>query len=174
MLTASESSPARPSPSRFCPVSLQPSVYQTFVSGETAGVEKLMELARAAGAKRAVKLNVSGAFHSPLMEPAVAGLREALAAASPRDPRFPVWSNVTEQSGTSARDAVELLLRQLVSPVRWAGEAGRLAAAHPGALFVEMGPGNVLTGLMKRIAPEAQTATCGTVAEVEALLGRLG
>ena len=147
---------------------------QIVVSGETAGVEKLMELARAAGAKRAVKLNVSGAFHSPLMEPAVAGLREALAAASPSDPRFPVWSNVTEQPGTSARDAVELLLRQLVSPVRWAGEAGRLAAAHPGALFVEMGPGNVLTGLMKRIAPEAQTATCGTVAEVEALLGRLG
>ena len=147
---------------------------QIVVSGETAGVEKAMELAKAAGAKRAVKLNVSGAFHSPLMEPAVAGLREALAAASPADPKFPVWSNVTEQPAASARDAVELLLRQLVSPVRWAGEAGRLAAAHPGALFVEMGPGNVLTGLMKRIAPEAQTATCGTVAEVETLLGRLG
>ena len=146
---------------------------QIVVSGETAGVEKLMELARAAGAKRAVKLNVSGAFHSPLMEPAVAGLREALAAASPRDPRFPVWSNVTEQPGTSARDAVELLLRQLVSPVRWAGEAGRLAAAHPGALFVEMGPGNVLVGLVKKIAPQVQSMACGTVADVDALVARV-
>jgi len=145
---------------------------QVVVSGEVAGVERAMELVKEAGAKRAVRLNVSGAFHSPLMEPAVAGLREALAASDLRDPAFPVWSNVTEQPVTSARDGAELLLRQLTSPVRWAGEAARLAAAHPGALFVEMGPGNVLTGLMKRIAPEAQTATCGTVAEVEALLAR--
>ena len=146
---------------------------QVVVSGEVGGVDRVMELAKAAGAKRAVRLNVSGAFHSPLMSPAIDGLQAALAGTTMRDPHFPVWSNVTEQPVTSARDAADLLVRQLTSPVRWAGEARRLAEAHPDALFVECGPGNVLTGLMKRIAPAAQTATCGTAAEVDALLARV-
>ena len=146
---------------------------QVVVSGETGGVERVMELAKAAGARRAVRLNVSGAFHSPLMSPAIAGLREALAGVQIRDPEFPVWSNVTEQPAESAKVAADLLVQQLTSPVRWAGEARRMAEAYPDALFVECGPGNVLTGLMKRIAPNAQTATCGTAAEVEALLARV-
>ena len=146
---------------------------QVVVSGEVGGVERVMELAKAAGAKRAVRLNVSGAFHSPLMSPAIQGLQSALAGTSMRDPHFPVWSNVTEQPVTTARAAADLLVQQLTSPVRWAGEARRLAEAHPDALFVECGPGNVLTGLMKRIAPSAQTATCGTAAEVDALLARI-
>jgi len=143
---------------------------QVVVSGEVTGVDRALELAKAAGAKRAVRLNVSGAFHSPLMEPAVAGLREALRAAPPADPRFPVYSNVTEQPVTSGAEAAELLARQLTSPVRWQGLVRNLAAAYPGALFVEMGPGNVLTGLMKRIAPDATATTCGTAADVEKLL----
>ena len=146
---------------------------QVVVSGEVGGVERVMELAKAAGAKRAVRLNVSGAFHSPLMSPAIGGLQAALAETSMRDPHFPVWSNVTEQPVTTARAAADLLVQQLTSPVRWAGEARKLAAAHPDALFVECGPGNVLTGLMKRIAPNVQTATCGTAAEVDALLARV-
>jgi [acyl-carrier-protein] S-malonyltransferase len=67
---------------------------------------------------------------------------------------------------------VDLLYRQLTAPVCWTDEVRALAAAHPDALFVEMGPGSVLTGLMKRIAPTVATATCGTAAEVDALLAR--
>ena len=149
------------------------SAEQTVVSGEVAGVERAMELAREAGAKRAVRLNVSGAFHSPLMQPSAPGLRDALGAAGISDPGFPVFSNVTEQPCTSATTAADLLLRQLTSPVRWVGLVRNMAAAYPGALFVEMGPGNVLTGLMKRIVPGARTATCGTVADVENVLSQV-
>ena len=144
---------------------------QVVISGELVGVDRAMEFAREAGAKRAVKLNVSGAFHSPLMEPARDGLREALDSAAWRDPSFPVSSNVTAAPVSDARTARDLLLRQLTAPVRWTELVRALAAAHPDALFVEMGPGNVLAGLAKRVAPAVRTATCGTAAEVESLLG---
>jgi [acyl-carrier-protein] S-malonyltransferase len=146
---------------------------QTVVSGEVNGVERAMALAKGAGAKRAVRLNVSGAFHSPLMEPAREGLRAALAEARLGEPAFPIFSNVNESPTSTAAAATELLLRQLTSPVRWTGVVRALAAAHPRALFVEMGPGNVLAGLAKRIVPGVQTATCGTAAEVDALLDRV-
>lgn len=143
---------------------------QIVVSGEIAGVERVMELAKDAGAKRAVRLPVSGAFHSPLMEPAASGLAAALESAALRDPRFPVWSNVTEAPVTDAATARSLLLRQLTSPVRWSGEVRALAAQHPDALFVEVGPGAVLSGLMKRIAPGVRTAICGSATDVEQLM----
>jgi [acyl-carrier-protein] S-malonyltransferase len=143
---------------------------QLVVSGEVAGVERAMELARAAGAKRAVRLNVSGAFHSPLMQPAAGGLAAALDEAAVTAPRFPVVSNVTAAPVSDADEARTLLVRQLTSPVWWTDVVRTLAERHPDALFVEMGPGNVLTGLVKRIAPELSTATCGTAAEVEQLL----
>lgn len=143
---------------------------QIVVSGEVAGVERAMELAKAAGAKRAVRLPVSGAFHSPLMQPAADGLRAAIAEAHFGAPRFPVFSNVTEQPVTDGAHGAELLVQQLTAPVRWVGEVRNLAAAYPDALFVEMGPGAVLSGLVKRIAPGVKTATCGTAAEVEQLL----
>jgi len=143
---------------------------QVVISGEIAAVERAMELARAAGAKRVVRLNVSGAFHSSLMEPASAGLKEALSAVRWADPSFPVYSNVTAQRVGSAELGRELLARQLTSAVRWTDVVRTMAAEHPGALFVEMGPGNVLTGLLKRLAPDHKAAACGTVAEVESLL----
>jgi len=143
---------------------------QVVISGEVAGVDRAIELVKAAGAKRAVKLNVSGAFHSPLMEFAQTGLAEALREACFRAASFPIYSNVTAQPVSSAKDAEALLLRQLTSPVRWTDLVKRLAADHPKALFVEMGPGNVLVGLVKRIAPEVATATCGTASEVKQLL----
>jgi [acyl-carrier-protein] S-malonyltransferase len=147
---------------------------QVVISGEVAAVERAMELAKGAGAKRAIKLNVSGAFHSPLMAVARDGLAEALAAADLRDPDFPVYANVTAEPVTSADDARRLLLEQLTSPVAWTQLVERLAADFPDALYVEMGPGNVLTGLVKKIAPSMQTATCGTVPEVEHLLAKVG
>ena len=146
---------------------------QVVISGETAGVERAMELVKEAGAKRALKLNVSGAFHSPLMESAQPGLAEALKASGMRAPSFPVISNVTAAPVMAAVEAQSLLLRQLTSPVRWTDVVRHLAAQHPTALFVEMGPGNVLAGLTKRIAPNVATATCGTAAEVDALLARV-
>jgi [acyl-carrier-protein] S-malonyltransferase len=143
---------------------------QIVISGELAAVEKAMELAKASGAKRALHLPVSGAFHSPLMQPAQAGLQQALDATLWQDPSWPVWSNVTAEAVGTASAAKMLLLRQLTSPVRWVEVVRNLAARFPGATFVEMGPGAVLTGLVKRLAPDCTTMTCGTVGEVEALL----
>lgn len=144
---------------------------QIVISGEVAGVERAMALAKEAGAKRAMRLNVSGAFHSPLMQSAESGLTEILAATEMRDPRFPVYANVDARPVTSATTARERLVRQLTSPVRWTDEVHALASAYPDALFVEMGPGTVLGGLVRKIAPSVKTASCGTVAEVEQLLG---
>lgn len=145
---------------------------QLVVSGEVAGVERLMELARGAGAKRAVRLNVSGAFHSPLMAPAADGLADALREAGLRAPSFPVASNVSAALVHDADTARDLLHRQLTAPVRWTELVQGLATAFPDALFVELGPGNVLTGLVRRIAPGVATASCGTVDDVEQLLER--
>ena len=147
---------------------------QLVVSGAVSGVDRLVELAKEAGAKRAMRLNVSGAFHSPLMAPAAAGLAEALDAARLRAPAFPVASNVSAGLVTDAAEARRLLHAQLTAPVRWTDVVATLAAAYPAALFVEMGPGAVLAGLVKRIAPAVATATCGTAAEVDQLLERVG
>ena len=146
---------------------------QVVISGEVAGVERAMELAKAAGAKRAIKLNVSGAFHSPLMEPAVPGLEQALALSGITTARFPVFANVNGEPTTAASASAGLLLRQLTSPVQWTLVVTRLAAAHPDALFVEMGPGSVLSGLVRKIAPQVQTLACGTAADVELLLAKV-
>ncbi|HZE07325.1 MAG TPA: ACP S-malonyltransferase [Gemmatimonadaceae bacterium] len=143
---------------------------QTVISGEIRGVERAMELAKEAGAKRAVRLPVSGAFHSPLMQPAVAGLTNAIATAAFTDPIFPVFSNVTAEASTTAVAAKDLLLSQLTSPVRWSTEIRNIAARFPDALFVEMGPGNVLTGLMGRLVKGAKTFACATAADTEKLL----
>jgi [acyl-carrier-protein] S-malonyltransferase len=142
---------------------------QLVVSGEEAGVERAMALCKEAGAKRAIRLNVSGAFHSPLMESAAKGLQSALDEASFDDPHFPVYANVNGEAVTDAGRAKQLLLEQLSKPVRWIEEIQALAARFPNALYVEMGPGNVLVGLVKKIAPSLRTMTCGTAAEVEQL-----
>jgi [acyl-carrier-protein] S-malonyltransferase len=118
-----------------------------------------------------MRLNVSGAFHSPLMQSAQNGLTEILAVTEMREPAFPVYANVDAQAVITATDARERLVRQLTSPVRWTDEVHALARDYPNALFVEMGPGTVLVGLVRKIAPSVKTASCGTVAEVEQLLG---
>ena len=139
---------------------------QVVLSGEVAGVERAMQLCKDAGAKRAVRLNVSGAFHSPLMETASAGLAEALDASEFDDPHFAVYANVNGEAVTKADRGKQLLFEQLSKPVRWIDEIRAMAERFPQALFVEMGPGNVLVGLVKKIAPALKTATCGTAAEV--------
>jgi [acyl-carrier-protein] S-malonyltransferase len=104
------------------------------------------------------------------MKPAVPGLRAALAQAAFRDPGCPVVANATAEPVTSASDVVRTLVEQLTAPVRWVECMRRAAALAPGAAFVEVGPGNVLAGLLKRIVPEAKTMTLGTADEVERFL----
>ena len=143
---------------------------QLVISGEEAGVDRAMALAKEAGVKRAIKLNVSGAFHSALMETALDGLSEAVANTTFSNPKFPVYANVNAEPVTLASRARQLLLQQLTRPVRWSDEITAMAARVPDALYVEMGPGSVLTGLVKKIAPSLKTMSCGTVAEVNHLL----
>lgn len=143
---------------------------QLVISGEVVCVERAMLLAKEHGAKRAVRLNVSGAFHSPLMAEAAVGLQEALDMAHLADPRFPVYSNVNAQPIHDAALARRLLVEQLTSPVQWAREMESLTSLHPDAIYAEMGPGTVLKGLMKKIAPDMKVVSCGTAAEVDGLL----
>jgi len=140
---------------------------QVVISGEVAGVERAMELAKAAGAKRCLPLPVSGAFHSPLMAPAVDGLSQALHAETWHDPKVPVVANVNAEAVTAADTARELLVQQLTAPVQWTRVMRTLAERFPDATFVEIGSGAVLTGLARRIAPTVKTLAVGTVAEVE-------
>ncbi|MEO7521511.1 MAG: malonyl CoA-acyl carrier protein transacylase, partial [Gemmatimonas sp.] len=98
----------------------------------------------------------------------------ALGNASMSDPRIPIVANVNARPVTSAAEAGALLVEQLTAPVQWTRVMQRLVGAYPDALFVEMGTGNVLTGLAKRIAPGIRTATCGTVADIETLLETAG
>ena len=145
---------------------------QTVISGDPAAVARAGEGCKARGAKRVLPLKVSGAFHSPLMEPAVPGLRSALDAAGLVAPRFPVVANATARPVRTAPEAVNQLAAQLTAPVRWVGcveEAGRLA---PGAIFIEMGPGAVLSGLVKRILPGTTCVTLGTADEVDKYLSQ--
>lgn len=146
---------------------------QLVISGEVDGVERAMALARDAGAKRAVRLNVSGAFHSPLMEPATSGLHDALRRATWQDSWCPVYANVDAEPSRDAGAARDKLLRQLTSPVRWVDVVRRLARDFPDARFVELGPGSVLTGLIRRIVPGRDAMACGTAAEATELLSRM-
>lgn len=143
---------------------------QVVLSGEEAGVERAMVLARQHGAKRAIRLKVSGAFHSPLMEDAAHGLEAALDVAHFGNPRFAVYANVNAQPVVDAALARQLLVEQLTMPVQWTREVETIAALHPDALYVEMGPGTVLKGLVKKIAPDVTVLSCGTAADVDALL----
>ena len=143
---------------------------QTVISGDPAAVQRAGELCRAEGAKRVVPLKVSGAFHSPLMQPARAGLEAALAEASFATPSLPVIANATATPVREPAEAVRLLGEQLTAPVRWVESVRRAAAEAPGATFVEAGPGAVLVGLVKKIVPDAATITLGTADEVSAFL----
>jgi [acyl-carrier-protein] S-malonyltransferase len=143
---------------------------QTVISGDPAGVERTGELCRARGAKRVIALKVSGAFHSPLMTPVVDGLHRAIDSVDFADPAFPIIANASAEPVTTGNDAKRLLLDQVTAPVRWVQCVQAMAAMQPGARFVEVGPGNVLSGLVKRIVPGAETITLGTADEVERFL----
>lgn len=124
---------------------------QTVISGEAEAVNAACETLKAAGAKRALPLQVSGAFHSPLMEPARAELAAAIEQAPVNAPMCPIYQNVSAAAETDPQRIKDNLLKQLTSPVRWTDTVRAMAAA--GATeFIEFGPGTVLQGLIKRIA----------------------
>ena len=128
---------------------------QVVISGEEEAIDQACAKLKEAGAKRALKLAVSGAFHSPLMEPAREKLAKAIEATPFQKPFCPVYQNVTAQPTTDPAVIKENCLKQLTSPVRWTQTVQNMyadGAAH----FVELGPGTVLQGLVKRIVPNPQ------------------
>ena len=142
---------------------------QVVISGDPEAVERASAAARETGAKRVIPLNVSGAFHSPLMAAAEDGLRSALEAVDFADPAFPVVSNVTAQPVQEGETAKRLLVQQLTAPVRWTASVRQMRDAGV-TRYLEIGPGAVLTGLLKRIARDAEAAALGEGTEVESFL----
>lgn len=130
---------------------------QLVISGSVAGVEMACEKLKAAGAKRALMLPVGGAFHSPLMEPARVELEAAIDATVFNQPICPVYQNVTAQASTNTNEIKHNLKLQLTAPVRWTQSVQQMVA-DGATSFVECGPGNVLQGLVKKIAPGAETS----------------
>lgn len=133
---------------------------QVVVSGDVAAIDEVLELAPDAGAKKAIKLNVSGAFHSPLMEHAARALGQHLASVEFHDPRIPVVANATVDFVRTGDQARELLIRQITAPVRW-DETIRAMVEYGADRFYEVGPGKVLTGLNKRNAKGVPTFPVG-------------
>lgn len=136
---------------------------QVVVSGDAAAVERAVELARAAGSRRPMMLKVSGAFHSPLMKSAEAGLRTQIDAITFDAPAYAIVSNVTAEPVTDAGAARDLLVAQLTSPVRWAACMRAMVGAGI-TTFYEIGPGHVLTKLLRRmeLGPELEAHAIGT------------
>jgi len=132
---------------------------QLVISGAIPAVDQACEAIKAAGAKRALRLPVGGAFHSPLMEPARLELAEAIHKAQIEAPICPIYQNVDGNPQTNPQIIKQNLLMQLTSPVRWTQSICQMAA--DGAThFIEFGPGNVLQGLVRKIAPDVQTNGC--------------
>jgi len=128
---------------------------QLVISGSMEGIEIACEKLKAAGAKRALPLKVGGAFHSPLMEPARIELAAAINNTSFNNPICPIYQNVNAKAVTSAEEIKTNLIAQLTSPVRWTQIVQNMVA-DGGTLFIEVGPGSVLQGLVKKIAPTVE------------------
>jgi [acyl-carrier-protein] S-malonyltransferase len=135
---------------------------QLVVSGSTAGVDAAAKIALSRGARRAIPLNVSGAFHSPLMTSAAQRFETGLDSTALSDPHPPVVCNVDGHDVHTAAELRERLRAQLTSPVRWIDCVRRLVELGAETL-VEVGPGNVLSGLARRIAPDVRTVSVSTL-----------
>jgi len=138
---------------------------QIVIAGHQSAVDRAIELAKARGAKRALKLNVSAPFHCALMQPAADLLAADLDQAAMRDPQVPVVRNADATIVFSASEVREGLKRQVVAPVRWT-DSMRALRARGVELFVEAGPGKVLSGLLRQIDPAAQAFQAGNLASV--------
>jgi len=143
---------------------------QTVISGEADAVARASQIASEMGAKRVVPLNVSGAFHSPLMQDAADALEKKLCNAEIADLNIPVVANVTADFEVAASEVRENLAKQITGSVRWVESVQRMVSAGVD-VFVELGTGNVLAGLIKRIAPEVEVYSVGDKSSLEALAG---
>lgn len=131
---------------------------QIVISGSNEGIDKAIELLKAKGAKRALKLAVGGAFHSPIMEPARAELEEAIGSATFGVPLCPVYQNVDGRPSTNPEEIKSRLIRQLTSPVRWTQTVLNMISDGASS-FTEVGPGCVLQGLIRKINKDSVTAS---------------
>jgi [acyl-carrier-protein] S-malonyltransferase len=141
---------------------------QIVISGDVEAVREAMVIAKAKGAKRAVELVVSGAFHSPLMASAADGLSEALKKAEINNAIIPVYTNVEATPTHKKSEIRELLFKQLTHPVRWEEIIYSMSSDHIKEYY-EIGPGKVLTGLNKRINRELSSIPVGTVSDINSL-----
>lgn len=139
---------------------------QLVISGSIAGIDKACEILTEKGAKRALKLAVGGAFHSPLMEPARAELAKAIEETNIVNPVCPVYQNVTASAVTDAADIKKNLVAQLTAPVKWTQTAQNMIK-DGATLFTEVGPGSVLQGLIKKVDKTAQTAGISKLEQIQ-------
>ena len=142
---------------------------QVVISGHRAAVERAVALAKAQGVKRAMLLPVSAPFHCTLMAPAADAMRDALGAADLRAPVVPVIANVTAERAVDPGEIRDLLVQQVTGTVRWR-ECVLSAVAMGVDSFIELGAGKVLSGLVRRIVPDAAAAAAGTPGEIETVL----
>jgi [acyl-carrier-protein] S-malonyltransferase len=146
---------------------------QIVVSGEEAGVARLIELARDAGARRAVPLQVGAAFHSELMVPVQEKLRETVERVSFADPRTPLVAVCSGRALESADDIAAALLAQIVSPVLWLDVVNTLADAGCNS-FLELGPGRVLIGLIRQIRPDVEMTAADSMQKLTEFVAAAG
>jgi [acyl-carrier-protein] S-malonyltransferase len=145
---------------------------QVVIAGDRAAVERATGIAKAKGAKRIVPLPVSAPFHCRLMRPAAERLREVLATVRFRDLRMPCVTNVDAAAVRTAAEVADALVRQVAAPIRWVAGVERLLREGVDT-FVEVGPGKVLTGLIRRIAPAARTLPVEDLSGLEAAVSAL-
>jgi [acyl-carrier-protein] S-malonyltransferase len=138
---------------------------QIVISGEQDALNLAIELAKARGAKRVIPLAVSGAFHSPVMQPATAGLAQALGATNVRNVTIPIIGNIQATPLTQAQAIREELAQQIASPVQWIRTIEYMVSAGV-TVFLEIGPGQALTGMVKRIAKGATTLNVSNAVDV--------
>ena len=128
---------------------------QIVISGEVEAVDAACVALKEAGARRALRLNVGGAFHSPLMQPAAEDLKAAILKTDFHKPSCPIYQNVTAKAETNPETIRENLLKQLTAPVRWTQSVQNMIA-DGATQFYEFGPGDVLKGMIRKINPEVQ------------------
>lgn len=141
---------------------------QIVISGTKAGIHRAIQLAKEKGAKRALPLPVSGGFHSPLMKAAAESMREILDVVSLTQTRIPVWTNVTAEAVQNPESMRDSLVKQLTHSVRWIETIENMVESGI-ARFIEVGPGKVLCGLIKRINREITVLACGSAGDLEGL-----
>jgi [acyl-carrier-protein] S-malonyltransferase len=141
---------------------------QVVIGGARDAVRRAGERAKALGAKRIIPLNVSAPFHTALMKPAEARLAPELRALAVADPRLPIVANVDAQLKRTAGEAIDALIEQIASPVKWQGVIERLASEGV-TTYVEVGPGSVLSGLVRKIQRDAITVSFGTPDDLAAV-----